>query len=129
MVDAFAPRPPRCAIYCRSAVAPEPSAPNGLDAQEAACRRRAAERGYAVVGVYAEVGSGVAETLPRMEDLRRSVASGGVDVVLVAAPDRLSRGLRRCARLVGEFRAAGAAVEAVAGGEALAFLSVREAAR
>lgn len=81
----------RAAIYVR--VSTEAQEDNtSLTTQEASCRQYAAEHGYEVVGVYADVHSGYdLWERPRLTLLRDQVRRGECAAVIVHALDRLSR--------------------------------------
>jgi site-specific DNA recombinase len=81
----------RAAIYCRVSSA-EQQDNSSLATQEQSCRRYAAERGWTVVAVYADVHTG-AELFerPQLTLLREAMRRGEFDVLLVHALDRLSR--------------------------------------
>ncbi|MDP9372986.1 MAG: recombinase family protein [Chloroflexota bacterium] len=85
---------PRAAIYCRVSTRGQEEEGTSLASQEAACRRYAAERGYAVVEdrVYREVHTG-AELWerPQLAALREAVRRKAVGAVIIYALDRLSR--------------------------------------
>lgn len=84
---------PLAAIYCRVSTNTQEDG-TSLDTQEAACRRYAAERGYAVTNplVYREVytGSELWER-PQLAAMREAVRRGEVAAVIAYAVDRLSR--------------------------------------
>ena len=101
----------RAAIYARSATHDH----DALLRQEGRCRAYAAERGWEVVDVWAESGSGVAPALPGLEALLAAVEAGAADVVVVTSPDRISRDVRRMWAVVDRLRAAGVGVAWVDG--------------
>lgn len=110
----------RAALYVR--VSSEAQAEKyGLDAQLTAVRRRAAERGYAVVrdgerDAFADDGySGGDLRRPAMDRLRQAVRDGRVDVVLAYDPDRLSRSLTDLLLLADEVDAKRVRMEFVTG--------------
>jgi site-specific DNA recombinase len=101
----------RAAIYCRLATASQD--PDTLDAQEAACRRYAAERGHAVdeAHVYREIAGGLRLTdRPRFAELRAAIQRGEIGIVIAERPDRLTRDLTTFATIVAECEQAGAAL-------------------
>ena len=102
----------RAALYLRvSTTGQEDNA--SLATQEAACRARAAERGYRVeeADVYREVHTG-AELWerPRMTALREAVRGREVAAVIAHAIDRLSRKQGHVAIVADECERAGAAL-------------------
>ncbi len=101
--------PSFAAIYCRvSSQGQEDNA--SLPTQDAACRRHAAERGYAVdeAHMYREVHSG-AELWerPKLTALREALRGGEISAVICYALDRLSRKQTHLAIVVDECDRAG----------------------
>ena len=93
----------RVAIYCRvstEAQAPDkdkPKDPNekiSLEEQERHCRTRAAERRWEVAAVEGDRMTGFRslDTRPGLEAVRKLIASGGANIVLMWKMDRGARG-------------------------------------
>ena len=85
---------PRAAIYVRVSTAGQDGDGTSLATQEAACRKYAAEHGYAVdeAHVYREVHTGTELwERPRLQPMREAVRRRGVDAVIAYAIDRLAR--------------------------------------
>lgn len=82
-------RQPRAVLFCRS----NHGSARGIEAQERRCRAAAAAAGAAedmITIVDQERGTSDLDR-PAVAELRRLVQSGAVDLVVVDAPDRLSR--------------------------------------
>ncbi|MDP9364381.1 MAG: recombinase family protein, partial [Chloroflexota bacterium] len=106
--------PTRAALYVRVSTTRQEDDGTSLDTQEAACRAFAAEKGYAVAGVYREVHSGAdLFERPRLSELRESVRRREVDAVVAYALDRLTRNQAHLGLLLTEADHAGVAVELV----------------
>jgi site-specific DNA recombinase len=97
-------------IYCR--VSSDMQEENwSLETQEAACRRFAAERGYAVIAAHQEVHSGFdLWERPQLARVREMVRDGRVQAVIAYALDRLSRNQTHIAILDDECERAGVAL-------------------
>jgi site-specific DNA recombinase len=98
------------AIYCR--ISSEKQEGNwSLGTQEEACRRCAADRGYAVAGVYTEIytGSNLWDR-PRLNEVRDLVRRGEVAIVIAYAIDRLSRDAAHLHILIDEAERHGVAI-------------------
>jgi site-specific DNA recombinase len=109
-------RPPKCATYCRVSTAKQSEEGTSLSTQAAACRRYAADHGYAIIEAHAyrEVYSG-AELWdrPMMSALRAAIRERSVDVVVCYAIDRLSRDPVHLGVVITEADHVGVAVEFV----------------
>ncbi len=100
-----------CAIYSRVSTDEQVQA-YGLTSQQHELRALAARKGYRVVEELADEGiSGTILDRPALATLRDGVRAGRYRVVLVHAPDRLSRKLAHQLVLLDEFAQAGASVE------------------
>src|SRR3954470_19278797 len=114
---AVAPRAEgKAAIYLR--VSTDEQADPGLnggslESQEARCRALCEARGLEVARVFVDAGQS-AGTLdrPALDDMRASVATGEVGVVVVYAVDRLSRRQADTIALLEEFEVHGAGLMA-----------------
>lgn len=102
----------RAAIYARSATDDRAA----LVLQEARCRAHAAAQGWEVIQVWAEVGSGLAPTLPGLASLLTSAEAGEVDAVVTLRVDRFSRRFELAKAVERRLRAAGTAVAFVEDG-------------
>lgn len=102
------------AIYCRSATVDQGTSA-ALDRQEAACRAYAREHGYLVEPVVREVASGLRTDRTGLVELCAMIASGRIDVVLVADLARLSRDPEGLYRTLSTWQAAGVRVIATGG--------------
>lgn len=104
----------RVAIYTRVSTSQQEVDGTSHETQAEACHRHASERGYTVVGIYADTWTGAEyRERPALTELRRLVAGGGADVVLCYALDRLSRDQIHVAVLIDEIEHAGARLELV----------------
>jgi site-specific DNA recombinase len=82
----------RVAIYNRVSTDGQEKDGSSLETQQAACTAYAKERGWDIVQVVRETGSGATlDGRPKLSNLRSLIRSGAVDVLLVYALDRLSR--------------------------------------
>jgi predicted site-specific integrase-resolvase len=80
-----------CALYSRVSTDDQVQA-YGLTSQQHDLRALAERKGYTVVASYADEGvSGSLLDRPALRQLRDGVAAGRFKVVLIYAPDRLSR--------------------------------------
>src|SRR4051812_19077403 len=81
----------RAAIYARISETDERV--DKVGNQEAECREHALRQGYDVVGFYVDDGVSAYKAVhrPGFEQLRADAAAGKFDVLIVVAPDRLSR--------------------------------------
>lgn len=106
-------RASRAAIYCRVSTGIQEDG-YSLGFQEQQCRDHAADRGYEVAAVYADVHTGaVWRERKALTELRQLLRAGGVDVVLCYALDRLSRDQTHIAVLVDDIEHGGARLELV----------------
>jgi len=106
--------PPTATIYVRVSTSKQEEEGTSLASQEAACLAYAAERGYTVVSIFRETHSGAALfERPRLSELRASVRSGEVGVIVAYALDRLSRNQAHLGLLLSEAEHAGTTVEFV----------------
>ncbi len=97
--------PARAALYAR--ISTSDKAKN-VEVQLRPLREYAAARGWTVVDEYRDEGiSGVREKRPALDRLLADVRRRRVDVVVVAALDRLGRSLPHLLRLVEEWEAVG----------------------
>lgn len=104
----------RCVIYCRVSTNTQEEDGSSLVTQGDRCRAYAAERGYVIVAVYAEVWSGYQyRERPQLAALREVVRQGGADVVIAYAADRISRNQTHMGVLLDEWTTARAALELV----------------
>lgn len=89
--------------YCRVSTEEQGDAGNGLDAQEEAIRRACEARGWLLLGVLREVGSGATTArrplLAQAIDEMEGKGSGAPRAVVVAKLDRLTRSVADGARL------------------------------
>jgi DNA invertase Pin-like site-specific DNA recombinase len=104
----------RAALYVRVAREDEGSA-NSVAAQQARVERFCREQGLEVIGVYADVGSGVNVKHPGLERALSDATEHRFDVLVAERLDRLSRGWRRVADVIERFRAAGVPVRTADG--------------
>lgn len=106
----------RCVLYLR--VSSEGQRDNhSLPTQREGCLKFAGERGWRVVEVVEEVYTATGLDRPRLAEVRKRVAAGEADVVLVFDQDRLSRKARQTHRLLDELDEAGAEVWSVRQGK------------
>jgi len=123
-----------CAIYCRVSLA-EQISNTSLASQQRQCERHAKAEGYAVAEshIYVDGGYGGGEIdRPALTALRQAVASGMVQAVCAADPDRMSRSAAHQVLLLEELREAGVALLFVTmpmddSPEAKMFLTIRSA--
>ncbi len=87
-----------------------------IPTQVRACRDYAEQHDYTVVATFEEDYSGAYLDRPELEKLRRLVAEGALDVIVVYDLDRLTRKAGHRYLLEEEFQAAGVRVEYVLGG-------------
>ena len=92
----------RVAIYVRVSTDAQEREGTSLDTQERACREHAAAQGWMVTEVAQDTASGFTLDRPGLRLLRALVRSGGADVLLAHALDRLSRKQTHVAILVDE---------------------------
>ena len=102
----------RAIIYTRS------RSETSADRQLEECRELAAERGWEVVGEFAD-GDASAFTLdrPGMQQGMQLVRTGGCDVLVAASADRLTRNASDLASIFADADAAGVAVALADGTE------------
>ena len=82
----------RAAIYVRTAAIGQDGPDLSLDRQAADCKARCAERGYAIIGPYVDIGhSGLKASRPALDRLLRDAETGLFDVAIVADTARLAR--------------------------------------
>lgn len=104
----------RAAIYIRVSSSQQEVDGTSLESQEAACNAYARERGYSVVGIYSDTYSGAYyRERPGLTEMRALIASGGLDVVIVYALDRLSRDQLHTAVILDEIEHHGARLDLV----------------
>lgn len=110
------PETPVTAVgYCRVS-SQEQAAGYSLDTQAEAIRDYCAERGYAIVGEFADVHSGTELSRPGMDQLLEALPVLRPDVVVLYDVDRLGRELVAQAVLERDIAAHGARIEYVRGG-------------
>lgn len=99
----------RIVIYCRSAHRDQKTKESkAISWQVMALKKYAAKQGMKVVGVYIDDGvSGLTTSRPGLDKLRAAIKKGGIDVVLAAHPDRLSRNVVISAQLIQELEQQG----------------------
>ena len=86
--------PKRCAIYIRVSTAMQKVEGWSLEAQQASLTRFATERGYKVIGVYADEGKSARKRLKDRKEIHRlleDAKAGLVDVILFKELDRWFR--------------------------------------
>ena len=89
------------AIYVRVSTKSQASADKvSLAQQEADCRAYCESKGYEVVAVFSDIGSGATKRRPQFQRLLNEVREGAVDVVVGWAVDRLSRSIYATAALM-----------------------------
>ena len=76
----------------------------GLPSQRAACQKRAKERGWTIVREITDEVTGSDTFRPGLTELRRAVAAGEADIVLIYSVDRLSRTTVDVLTLMAELR-------------------------
>ena len=76
----------------------------GLPSQRAACGKRAQERGWTIVREITDDVTGSDTFRPGLTELRRAVAAGEADTVLIYSVDRLSRNTVDVLTLMAELR-------------------------
>ena len=102
----------RAIIYTRVSTARQDGDDRtSLDEQLADCERYAAERGYDVIGVHREVGSGADRSRPLYRRMLAAAAAGEVDVLIAWRSDRLYRSLGAAGDLIDACDQGGARVE------------------
>lgn len=84
-------RTERAAVLCRVSTVGQEQDGTSLDHQERECRAHCDGRGYAVVMVESEQGSGATMDRPGLRRVLAAVERGEVDLVVSLALDRLSR--------------------------------------
>jgi len=98
-------RQPHALLYCRS---PHNSA-RALGAQEERCKRRAMEEGAATTATIFDDGRATAGLdRPAVAEVRRLLRSGGVDLLVVDSPQRLTHSIADLRALRQEVAQAGA---------------------
>ncbi len=103
----------RAAVYVRVAREDEGSA--SVAAQQARVEGFCHEQGLEVVGLYADVGSGLDVQHPGLQQALSDATDDRFDVLVVDRLDRLSRQGRRITEIIERFRAAGVPVQTLDG--------------
>jgi site-specific DNA recombinase len=103
----------RAVVYVRVSTDGQERDGTSLDTQEAACRNFAHRSGWQVIACIRDTSSGFTLDRPGMEQLRRILRQGSVDVVLAHAVDRLSRNQNHIGVLFDEVQLAGARLACV----------------
>jgi site-specific DNA recombinase len=104
----------RVIIYCRVSTRKQEDNGASLDTQEASCRAYAEERGWEIVAVYREVHTRVELwERPKLSEAREILRTGGADVLLVHALDRLSARDVHIAVLMDEAERFGTSIDSV----------------
>lgn len=99
----------RAVIYTRVSTSKQEEDGTSLTTQEERCRAYAADRGWQIAGSFTETSSGAKyRDRPGLSALREQVRSGGVDVVLAYALDRLSRNQAHVYIIAEEIESSGA---------------------
>jgi DNA invertase Pin-like site-specific DNA recombinase len=98
-------RAARVAFYTRVSTASQTT-----DNQIIQLQQVADARGWTVVRTFADVASGAKDRRPALDEMMKLVRRGQVDLVAVAALDRLGRNTRHLVNLVEEFRQLGVAL-------------------
>lgn len=91
----------RVAVYCRVSTTKQEREGTSLATQEQRCRAYAAERGWSVVALESEQGSGMHRHRPGLIRLRAMVRTRQVEILLAYGPDRLARD-KRLSRELGD---------------------------
>lgn len=100
-----ATRPKRVAFYVRSSLVRQE---HSTAAQLDMLRQVAHQRGWMVVGEYADVGqSGAKDRRPQLDLLLKQVHRGGIDIVACFKFDRFARSVRHLVIALDDFRARG----------------------
>ncbi len=81
----------KAAIYCRVSTEDQEREGTSLQTQLEACLKHCQGKGYDVANRFSEAYSGLTLDRPKLNDLRESVRSEQIDVVVVYCLDRLSR--------------------------------------
>lgn len=81
----------RVVIYCRVSTDMQEEKGTSLEDQETRLRRRAANEGWAIVGVHRDVMSGAAPARPGFDAALKAIRDGTADILLVTHTSRLSR--------------------------------------
>src|ERR1019366_5206047 len=77
----------------------------GLPSQRSACGKRAQERGWTIIKEITDDVTGSDTMRPGLTEVRRMVAAGETDIVLIYSVDRLSRATVDVLTLMAELRA------------------------
>jgi len=104
----------RAAIYARVSTEDQGRG-YSLPTQLEACRRYAQERGFVIVGEFAEEFSGATLDRPQLDRLRDLIATDNIDAVIVYDLDRLSRKAVYQMLIEEEFGRAGVTIHYVLG--------------
>lgn len=100
-------------VYSRVSTDVQERDGTSLDTQERACVDFATEWGWRVIRRIRDAASGASLERAGMQDLRETLKSGEVDVVIAYAVDRLSRSQNHIGVLFDEFEQAGVRFEFV----------------
>jgi len=103
----------RAVVYSRVSTDAQERDGTSLDTQEDACVKFALARGWRVVQRLRDTASGYTLDRPNIEELRRLLQLGSVDVVLAYAVDRLARNQNHIGVLFDEVEQAGARLDFV----------------
>jgi DNA invertase Pin-like site-specific DNA recombinase len=75
-----------------------------VDNQVDVCREYCEQKGYAVVGVYRDVVSGVKDSRPQLDALMKDCFQGKLDIVVVWKLDRLGRSLQHLLSIINQWK-------------------------
>lgn len=103
----------RCVIYSRVSTDAQERDGTSLDSQERAGIDLAVQRGWTVVRCIRDAASGFHLDRPGVDELRRMLQQGDVDVVIAYAVDRLSRNQNHIGVLFDDVEQVGARLEFV----------------
>ncbi len=105
----------RAAIYSRVSTAEQAEEDKAsLTEQERRCREYCLEKGYDVVVVYSDVGSGTTKKRPGFLQMLKEARQGLFDVIVTWKTDRLARGIYPCAALMEAIEESGVTIETAA---------------
>jgi len=105
----------RAAVYKRvSTAAQDEEDKASLGEQERLCREYCQEKGYAVVAMYQDIGSGMNKKRPSFLQMLKEARQGVFDVIIAWKTDRLARGIYPCAALMEVLEETGVTIETVA---------------
>jgi len=84
----------RAVIYMRVS-GPRQANPEkvSLSEQERLCRQHSEGKGYSVVGIYSDVGTGATKKRPGFQQMLKDAQAGKFDVIVAWKADRLARGI------------------------------------